>query len=407
MGIDKSLALRKDIEDINEIPGIHKLLNVISSSSNMRFVAVARVTEERWITAVSKDDIDFGLRPGDELDVGSTICNEIRQHHIPVVIDNVDTNAIFCNHHTPKQYGFKSYVSYPIFLKNGSFFGTLCAIDPEPAKVNNDRIRDMFKLYTDLISYHLESIHKLQRANRKIKKQEEIAELRETFVAILGHDLRNPVGTTRICADMLLSSKIPEAAKKQAEIIKSTSYRMQSLIDNLLDFAKGNLGDGINLELSDDNTKLEKELREVIAECKIINEERLIESEVSLHQKVDCDINRVAQLLSNLLNNAIKHSTSKEPIRIKISSTASKFSLSVINHGETIPKKNQQDLFKPYFKSKAKNNENGLGLGLYISSEIAKAHYGDLGVTSEDGVTSFNFSMPTKTSFQSTGTLLN
>ena len=58
MGTEKSLDLRKDIEDINEIPGIHELLNVISSSSNMRFVAVARVTKERWITGVSKDDID-------------------------------------------------------------------------------------------------------------------------------------------------------------------------------------------------------------------------------------------------------------------------------------------------------------------------------------------------------------
>tara|TARA_B100001079_G_C16407857_1_gene514660 strand:- start:1877 stop:3100 length:1224 start_codon:yes stop_codon:yes gene_type:complete len=406
MAIDKSLALRKDIEDVNEIPGIHKLLNVISCSSNMRFVAIARVTEERWITAVSKDDIEFGLRPGDELAVESTICNEIRQHHIPVVIEDVDHNTIFCNHHTPKQYGFKSYISYPIFLKDGSFFGTLCAIDPKPAKINNDGVRDMFKLYTDLISYHLESIHKLRQANRKIKKQDEIAELRETFVAILGHDLRNPVGTTRICADMLLSSKIPEAAKKQAEIIKSTSYRMQSLIDNLLDFANGNIGEGISLNLSEDNNKLEKELGEVITECKIINEDRLIESEISLHQKVDCDTTRMAQLLSNLLNNAIKHSISKKPVLVKISSSSSQFSLSVINHGETIPKKNQRELFKPYFKSKAKNNENGLGLGLYIASEIAKAHHGNLGVTSEDGVTSFNFSMPVESSLESTGTLL-
>ncbi len=401
MGLEKSLDLRKDIEDINEIPGIYELLNVISSSSNMRFVAVARVTEERWITGVSKDDIDFGLRPGDELEVGSTICNEIRQHHIPVIIENVDSNEIFCHHHTPRQYGFKSYISYPIFLRDGSFFGTLCAIDPEPAKINNDRIKDMFKLYTDLISFHLEAIHKLNRANRKIKKQQEVAELRETFVAILGHDLRNPIGTTRICADMLLSAKIPDAAKKQAEIIKSTSYRMQSLIDNLLDFAKGNLGDGINLQLRNDNTKLEKELLEVIAESKILNDSRLIETNINLSHDVDCDINRIAQLLSNLLTNALKHSESKEPVEVEISSENSEFSLAVINHGETISQKDQQNLFKPYFKSKAKSNENGLGLGLYISSEIAKAHHGELKVESNEGRTCFRFNMPLKLNFES------
>ncbi|WBL25809.1 GAF domain-containing sensor histidine kinase [Zunongwangia sp. HGR-M22] len=401
MNEELALNFKKDIEDVNEIPGIHSLLNVISSTSKMRFVAVARVTENRWITAVSKDDIEFGLRPGDELDVGSTICNEIREHHIPVIINDVDNNFIFKDHHTPKQYGFKSYISYPIFLRDGSFFGTLCAIDPNPANLNNDQIKGMFEQYVELISFHLESVQKLQNANKQLQKQQEIAELRETFIAILGHDLRNPVGTARICADMLLSANLPEASKKQAEIIKSTSYRMQSLIDNLLDFAKGNLGDGINLNRSNNSTKLEKEIREVVEEFRALNKENKITTAISVTETVNCDSSRVSQLLSNLLSNATKHGTLEEPIEVIVSNTENEFSLSVINQGKTIPEDYRGDLFKPFFKSKAQSNENGLGLGLYIASEIAKAHDGSLAMTSENGETSFTFKMPLTQSVES------
>ncbi|MDN3596052.1 GAF domain-containing sensor histidine kinase [Zunongwangia endophytica] len=394
MSEELALNLKKDIEDVNEIPGIHSLLNVISSTCKMKFVAVARVTEDRWITAVSKDDIEFGLRPGDELEVGSTICNEIREHHIPVIIDDVENNFIFKNHHTPKQYGFKSYISYPIFLRDGSFFGTLCALDPNPAKLNNEHIKGMFEQYAELISFHLESVQKLQNASKQLQKQREVAELRETFIAILGHDLRNPVGTARICADMLLSANLPEASKKQAEIIKSTSYRMQSLIDNLLDFAKGNLGDGINLNRSKNNTKLEKEIREVVEEFRALNKENKITTAISITETVNCDSSRISQLFSNLLSNAIKHGTLEETIQVIVSNTESEFSLSVINQGKTIPEDYRADLFKPFFKSKAQSNENGLGLGLYIASEIAKAHNGSLDMESENGETCFTFKMP-------------
>ena len=67
----------------------------------MGFVVGARVTEDRWIACGVKDDITFGLKPGGELTVASTICHETRQSHEAVVIDNVDTDAAYCNHHNP------------------------------------------------------------------------------------------------------------------------------------------------------------------------------------------------------------------------------------------------------------------------------------------------------------------
>jgi GAF domain-containing protein len=105
----------------------------------MGFAAVARVTEDRWIACAVRDEIEFGLKPGGELKVETTICNEIRASGDRVVIDHVSQDEAFCRHPTPAMYGFQSYISVPIRRRNGAFFGTLCAIDPRPARLNTPR----------------------------------------------------------------------------------------------------------------------------------------------------------------------------------------------------------------------------------------------------------------------------
>ena len=76
--------------------------------------------------------MEFGLKPGDELDIETTICNEIRECGCAIVIDHVDADPEWRTHPTPALYGFQSYASFPIVLHDGSFYGTLCAIDREP-----------------------------------------------------------------------------------------------------------------------------------------------------------------------------------------------------------------------------------------------------------------------------------
>ena len=199
-----SPSTRNDVKKILQIDAVPSILNIISKITGMRFCAVARVTDEKWITCMSLDKIDFGLKPFDELVLGTTICNEIRQHGEPVIIENVSDSQQYCQHHTPAQYGFQSYISYPIFKKDGSFFGTLCAIDPEPVKIDNTEIKDLFKLYTQLISFHLEAIESLDELNTSLELERETGKLREIFISILGHDLRNPLNTTKMCAELLL-----------------------------------------------------------------------------------------------------------------------------------------------------------------------------------------------------------
>lgn len=129
---------QSDIDAIADIAAVPSILEVISETTGMRFVAVARVTEGCWVACKVLDGIDFGLKEGGELVVETTICHEIRAIYEAVAIDNVAESPYF-GHHTPAQYGFQSYVSVPIMRKDGSMFGTLCAIDPEPLRSTTRR----------------------------------------------------------------------------------------------------------------------------------------------------------------------------------------------------------------------------------------------------------------------------
>ena len=113
----------------------------------MGFSAVARVTEKRWIACLVEDRIDFGLDPGDELKIHETICDEIRDSGEAVVFDDASDDIKWSRHPVPVIYGFKSYCSFPVYLDDGSFFGTLCAIDPgaAPRRRRGDR-RDVQRL---------------------------------------------------------------------------------------------------------------------------------------------------------------------------------------------------------------------------------------------------------------------
>lgn len=151
----ESPGIEADVRKVNDIPGIHLLLEIVCSVTGMRFAAVARVTENKWVACAVNDQLSFGIKKGGELQLETTICNEIRQHGEAVIIDDVEHDNIYCQHPTPALYGFRSYISVPIFLENGSLFGTLCAIDPKPAKLKNSEIIELFRLFTRLIAFHL------------------------------------------------------------------------------------------------------------------------------------------------------------------------------------------------------------------------------------------------------------
>jgi len=385
---------QSDIQAIQRIDAVPSILEVVCRTTGMGFAAIARVTEQRWIACAVKDDIRFGLEPGGELKVETTICHEIRQSGSAVVIDHVAEDQAFCGHPTPAMYGFQSYISMPIVRRDGSFFGTLCAIDPRPAVLKTPQTIGMFRLFADLIAFHLDTVDRLATSETDLVGVNREAELREQFIAVLGHDLRNPLASIRAGTE-LLQRRMPEPhAQETLRLMQGSVSRMSALIDDVLDFARGRLGAGIGLSRS--AASLEPVLRQVVAELQATAPDRQIECDFVLDRAVDCDPVRIGQLFSNLLANALSHGAAATPIRVRARAGDETFELSVGNAGDPIPPETLEKLFQPFFRGATRSSRQGLGLGLYIAFEIARAHGGTLEATSSSEETSFTLRMPSR-----------
>ena len=130
---------------------LRSILRQICDETRMGFSAIARVTETQWIACQVEDKIEFKLNPGEELKICETICDEIRETGEAIVIDDASDDIKWSRHPVPVIYGFRSYCSFPVYLDDGSFFGTLCAIDPEPRDVSDDAVVEMFSAYAKTV----------------------------------------------------------------------------------------------------------------------------------------------------------------------------------------------------------------------------------------------------------------
>jgi len=386
------MGFQADIDAVERIAAVPTILDVVCRVTGMRFAAVARVTEDRWICCAAKDDINFGLKPGGELKLETTICNEIRQSRDAVIIDHVAEDKHYCGHPTPAMYGFQSYISMPILLKDGRFFGTLCAIDPNPAKLNSPEVIGMFKLFAELIATHLDAMDRMAISETLLSDERHTSELREQFIAVLGHDLRNPLASLSSGVRLLLKAKSPEQAAGIGAVMESSVRRMAGLIDNIMDLARGRLGGGLTMNLHHQN--LEPVLSLVVAEMRTSHPDRTIEATFAVPEPVKCDAGRIAQLFSNLLGNALAHGSAGAPVRVAASTSEGRFELSVANAGAPIPDEARPMLFQPFYRGAVRPAMQGLGLGLYIVSEIARAHGGTIDVNSSAKETRFTFKMP-------------
>jgi GAF domain-containing protein len=215
---------QEDLDAIAAIPAVGTILEVVCRTTGMGFAAIARVTDDRWVCCAVKDDIAFGLQPGGELKVETTICDEIRGSRRLVVIDHVTQDPDFRNHHTPAMYGFQSYISQPILMPDGGFFGTLCAIDPRPNTLNNPAVTGMFKLFADLIAFQLD-IHFQLAASQK-----ENAQLQERFRAGLGHDMRNTLAAMDAGTRLLQKTALDARAMLIVSEMQASTQRLSQQI---------------------------------------------------------------------------------------------------------------------------------------------------------------------------------
>ena len=394
-----TIDVKAEVDAIQQIGAVPKILDVVGRMTGMGFVAIARVTSSQWVCCAVRDNINFGLPVGGELKVETTICNEIRQHGQTIVINDVETDGAFCNHPAPAMYGFRSYISAPIIQSDGTIWGTLCAIGSEPRDLKRPEILGSFQLLSELIAAQLELNHRLEQSQSDLRisqadllDERRTAELREQFIGVLGHDLRNPLASIDAGMRVLLRNsdrlKTPEIILG----IQKSVLRMAGIVDNIMDFARGRLGGGLSIK-RDANQPLTPVLEQVIAELRSVWPDVAIEVEIDIKEPVDCDRGKMGQLFSNVLSNAITYGDQGRPVRVTARTIGSTFELAVTNYGEPISKKAMQNLFKPYTRGD-RPSQQGLGLGLYIASQIAKAHGGTLHASSTPDETIFVFEMP-------------
>jgi sigma-B regulation protein RsbU (phosphoserine phosphatase) len=230
-------------------------------------------------------------------------------------------------------------------------------------------------------------------AEDAIRTERETAELREQFIAVLGHDLRNPLAAIASGARLLGREPLSDNGRSILALIDQSVARAAALIDNVLDFARARLGGGIALSL-DPDTPLAPLIEHVIAELHATAPQRSIESQISINRPVAVDHGRIGQLLSNLLGNALTHGAEDQPVRVGAMTDEHEFRLWVANGGAPLPREALKHLFQPFFRGKVRRSQQGLGLGLFIASRIAEAHNGTLTVESTAAETRFTFTMP-------------
>jgi len=227
------------------------------------------------------------------------------------------------------------------------------------------------------------------------KQRQELAEtlrVNETFVAAIGHDLKNPIHAISMAAEMILRMPAADAAvKKNAERIRG-SARMAGMINDMFDLARVRLGGGITLERA--HFDLLAVAKSVVAECQSRGPSRLIELQHSGNTEGDWDPTRAAQILGNLIGNAIRHGAIDQPINLSVDGNEGAVVLSVHNGG-MIPTEVRATMFDPFRSGESRARKEGLGLGLFIVQQLVTAHRGTIEVDStEREGTTFRVRLP-------------
>jgi PAS domain S-box-containing protein len=232
-----------------------------------------------------------------------------------------------------------------------------------------------------------------QRAALAEKAQ--IQEFQERFLAILGHDLRNPLASIDMGLGILREQTADGPGARVLQRMQSSSARMSRMIEQILDLTRSRLAGGI--ELSTQAMDLRGTLNTIADELRIAHPSQSIEVEVP-SVEIWADPDRLEQVFSNLIGNAVLYGAPSKPVVVRAQSADDVVSVTVHNEGEPIPAEIHEKLFDPFRRGERESrtaNTQGLGLGLYISREIVRGHGGTIEIdSSPDRGTTFRVSIP-------------
>lgn len=298
----------------------------------------------------------------------------------------------------------RSYIGVPLKVQ-GKPIGVLSFVMAESGRLYTKQDLEFAEALADRASLAIANARlfkELENANAVVREQlaaenerrtdaEATARFADTFVGILGHDLRNPLNAILMAAQ-LLKKKSP-GDTRTLDRIESSGRRMASMVAQLLDLARSRLAGGITVEPS--HTDLGSIVTSVVDELRLVHPAREIRWEPS-EMWGGWDRDRIGQVISNLLGNAIEHGDPVRPTTIVVSMSEGTARITVHSEGPPIQSDLLPVLFDPYRRTSARGERSkGLGLGLFITQQIVLAHGGSIDVrsTAEDGTT-FTINLP-------------
>ncbi|MFM0174661.1 sensor histidine kinase [Paraburkholderia sediminicola] len=224
----------------------------------------------------------------------------------------------------------------------------------------------------------------------------QVEQNRNLLLGMLGHDMRSPLQAIQVTASYLSALNAGDQVSGAAARLIRSGARMQALLDDLSDFNRSKLGLGINIVPMDVN--LADVLADELDELRAVHPHRQLELHVSGEPQGVWDGQRLQQLLQNLVLNAIKYGAQETPVRVEVTGNATHVRIDVRNSGPAIERATLACIFDPLTRGpehQSKYDRTGnLGLGLYIASEIVKAHNGSIEARSDETETSFSVSLP-------------
>jgi signal transduction histidine kinase len=268
---------------------------------------------------------------------------------------------------------------------------------PVDARILQHKARTFFELdrQRQELSAQLERLRQSEEHKERLMSElEDTLRFNETFVAAVGHDLRNPLNAILMAAGLLLARSSEPELLNLVERIRSSGKRMASMIDDLSDLARARLGNGLAVQR--EPADFAAMAKKVVQEHRGASPDRVIELELQGDLLGEWDGVRIEQALSNLIGNALRHGDKSRPVEVSLRGFAEDRVLAEVHNQGAIAPEAMPHLFDPFRRGKdIRGRSEGLGLGLYIVRQVVLAHGGEVEVESDtESGTTFRLILP-------------
>ncbi|MDQ7913659.1 GAF domain-containing protein [Pseudomonas sp. 102515] len=377
----------ESIELLASLDSVAALLRVVCDVSGLGVATVAEVTEQRWIACAVEDRIAYGLQPGAELDLESTLCNHVRSSHDAVIISDVTQNPTYCDHPAPGLYGWKSYLSVPVFRPNGTFFGTLCAFDPQPAPLLEQRpVIATLDGFARLLGELLAREEQRREESPGARGDVDLTPLREQLLVLLEEDLQRPL--------QALAKNAPADAS-QAQRWQAEAQRLAERSAAAADFVRARLGHGLPLKpalVEGVNDRLQ----DLIARLQTRFPDQTLRSELpALPAALRLDLPRLLQAVGALLEWVASRNPAGGTQLLRGVLDERCYRLAVESSTAVVDPATLNQVFQPLLTQADAGQPARLDLGCCLAQEIARGHGGSLVARLEDDRLRFILTLPT------------